>query len=321
MRHIAVNFHYVGMPSMPHPGIHGLGGEEFAACLERLGRDFEFVSLQSLLAAERAGRFGNDSAKCLVTFDDGLRCQYEMALPILDRMGIPAAFFVLGGPYLHGKAATVHKLHFARASLGDVAMMGLVDALCAERGIRESPAGLDIAAVRDSYRYDDETSARMKYFLNYLMPEDFVEAAVERAFSAIGISETDFIRESYMTPAMIADLAKRGLVGSHAVSHRPLAKMGMAQARAELSESKAWIERVSGTSIDAVSYPLGNKDAVSRQIADEARAAGYRLGYSMERAQNASFLDPLLYARFDASDAARLGRDADLPRRARYMQE
>src|ERR1019366_9877050 len=30
-----------------------------------------------------------------LTFDDGLRCQFEQALPILDRHGLPATFFLI----------------------------------------------------------------------------------------------------------------------------------------------------------------------------------------------------------------------------------
>ncbi len=30
-----------------------------------------------------------------LTFDDGLRCQFEQAVPILDRYGFPATFFLV----------------------------------------------------------------------------------------------------------------------------------------------------------------------------------------------------------------------------------
>ena len=36
---------------------------------------------------------------CLITFDDGLKESYENGLPILDDMGIPAAFFIIRRSY------------------------------------------------------------------------------------------------------------------------------------------------------------------------------------------------------------------------------
>jgi peptidoglycan/xylan/chitin deacetylase (PgdA/CDA1 family) len=322
MRHIAVNFHYVGMPAMPHPGIHGLDEERLADCLRTLGQAYSFVSLRDVAAAV-AGKAGGDrvGCGCLVTFDDGLRCQYERALPVLDRLGIPAAFFVLGGPYLNGRATTVHKLHFSRAALGDVEMKAMVDGMCRERGIEKTPDSVDLAVVRESYRYDGEASARLKYFLNYLMPEDFVEEAVTKAFQRIGMSEPEFIDRCYMTPAMIADLGKRGMIGSHAVSHRPLAKLGAGQLSEELATSKRFLEEVTGDPIAAVSYPLGNKEAVDPEVAERASRTGYVFGYTMERAQNLSVKNPLLLARFDASDAPKLRNRDDLPTRARYFKE
>jgi peptidoglycan/xylan/chitin deacetylase (PgdA/CDA1 family) len=44
---------------------------------------------------------------CLISLDDGLRCQYEVALPILDDLNVPGAFFVMGAPYTKQKATTV----------------------------------------------------------------------------------------------------------------------------------------------------------------------------------------------------------------------
>src|SRR5579863_6059457 len=37
----------------------------------------------------------NEPALVTLTFDDGLRCQFEKAVPILDRYGFPATFFLV----------------------------------------------------------------------------------------------------------------------------------------------------------------------------------------------------------------------------------
>ena len=67
-----------------------------------------------------------------------------------------------------------------------------------------------------------------------------------------------------------------------------------------------------------MSYPLGNAAAVNRDVAEMAADAGYTLGWTMERARNTGFADPLLFARLDASD--KIAPDS-IPVRSRYTQE
>ena len=108
------------------------------------------------------------------------------------------------------------------------------------------------------------------------------------------------------------------MVGSHAMSHRPLAADTPENALAELVDSRAFLEEVSGRTIEAVSYPLGNPGAVNRRVGELALRAGYRIGWTMERANNRTLADPLLLARIDASDIASM---AALPTRSRYHDE
>jgi peptidoglycan/xylan/chitin deacetylase (PgdA/CDA1 family) len=75
---------------------HGVASEHagnFAANLERLKRNADFVDTASLLAMlggqkAVAGRYFH------LSFDDGHRNLIENALPVLEQLGIPALFFV-----------------------------------------------------------------------------------------------------------------------------------------------------------------------------------------------------------------------------------
>ena len=95
MGYLVFNFHYVGMPAMPHPGIHGLDTEGFVSGLRDLAARYTMVSLDQIEAAVQGGETLPANA-CLITFDDGLKCQYEVALPILDELKIPAAAVLAG---------------------------------------------------------------------------------------------------------------------------------------------------------------------------------------------------------------------------------
>ena len=96
---LAVNFHYISETCFEYPGIHPVSPESFERQLDLLGRDFQFVGLDDLEAHLNRKRI-LPVRSCLITFDDGLREQYEIAWSILRRKGIPAAFFVNTYPTL-----------------------------------------------------------------------------------------------------------------------------------------------------------------------------------------------------------------------------
>jgi len=70
-------------------------------------------------------------------------------------------------------------------------------------------------------------------------------------------------------------LAERGMeIGSHAMTHPDLRKLDDRTLRAELSESKAAIEDVTGRPCRVLAYPFGLHDA---RVEEAAREAGYDL--------------------------------------------
>ena len=77
---------------------------DFAHQLEKLQeRGFRFVSLANYLAAgELPG--GRSRKQVAVMFDDGWLDNHRYALPILDRLGVPATFFVVSGEMAGVKA-------------------------------------------------------------------------------------------------------------------------------------------------------------------------------------------------------------------------
>jgi peptidoglycan/xylan/chitin deacetylase (PgdA/CDA1 family) len=60
-----------------------------------------------------------------LTFDDGLRCQFERAVPVLDRHGFPATFFLVANtksifedPWAEAKGYTWHKTSWSTDDIG-----------------------------------------------------------------------------------------------------------------------------------------------------------------------------------------------------------
>ena len=99
MLFLVINFHYIHEEDKySFPGIYPTSVARLASQLEQISEHFHFISQDDLSGAVD-GQKTLPERCCLITFDDGLRDQYENALPLLMEKGIPAVFFVNALPY------------------------------------------------------------------------------------------------------------------------------------------------------------------------------------------------------------------------------
>ena len=297
---LAVNFHYVSAAPVDSPrAVFPVTTAELEAQIAAITSAFEPVSRAQLVDAVVAGAPLPEQA-CLFTFDDGLRQQYELALPVFERAGCPVVFFVPGRPLGEGRALNVHRIHRLREELGDTQLLALLE----PHLDGDSPLGaVDGAAATAMYRYDTPDAARIKYLLNVALDLARSEDAVAAVFRESFGDEAPFVEELYMSREQVAELERRELLGAHAYSHLPLARLDPDEQRREFSRNLAVLEDAAGRRPPLVSYPYGGVDAVDDRVAAAAAAAGLVAGFTMERALNRSLVQPLLLARIDCVDA------------------
>jgi peptidoglycan/xylan/chitin deacetylase (PgdA/CDA1 family) len=236
-----------------------------------------------------------------------MRCQYEVALPVLDEMGIPAAFFVMAGPYLLKKIPLVHKIHWCRAHWGNGEILDFIERQAAQKEIAGRPSKVEMEEARRFKPYDDEESSRLKYFLSRVLPLKTADRIMDRFLEEKKVDLSRLRSDFFMGEEMIRNLGDREMLGSHAVMHVPLSMLDPEELSAELLRSRSYLESLCGRQIEALSYPYGIADSVSRAVAARAAAAGYKAAYTMERARNTSLEDPCLLARIDCRDIGRMG--------------
>ncbi|MGZ8413647.1 MAG: polysaccharide deacetylase family protein [Gemmatirosa sp.] len=315
-RLVAVNFHYV-RPSFddPHPGIHGCTPAGFEAQVRALGAAGDFVSLADLVAAAD-GTAPLPPRAIVLTFDDGLREQAEHALPVLDRLGVPAAVFVNTAPLADGRVSAVHKIHLLRARVAPARLLAELTARAARMGVAFD---VDAAAAGAAaqYRYDPPETARLKFVLNFTLDRPTRDALVDGCFhDLVADDERAAAAALYMDVDALRDLAARGWLGSHGHEHLPLAAVALGDARVDVARALDHLQRWTGVRPRAMSYPYGSRAACAPAVADVARAQGVRVAFTMERACNVDLRTPLLLARLDSNDApggtAPLAASADL---------
>jgi peptidoglycan/xylan/chitin deacetylase (PgdA/CDA1 family) len=253
----------------------------FEAQLRHLLRTYDVVPASQVLAAA-AGRRRGRRFPAAVTFDDDLQSHVTVAMPLLRRLGVPAAFFLCG-------ASLVKPFTFWWQDLQTAFDRGLDLATALPTAVRSGPVG-----GAEIHRVASEVEA---------LPPD------ERAVAAARLAE--LVGPHCARPALAAEdvrrLAQAGFeVGFHTVRHDRLPELDNEALERAMNHGREELSRASGGPIEMIAYPHGRAD---RRVAEAARSAGFTRGFTTRpRAAEASG-DPLLTGRVDAS-AMSVGRFA-----------
>jgi peptidoglycan/xylan/chitin deacetylase (PgdA/CDA1 family) len=230
---------------MPEPAAHAdsLGGiihseSEFRAQMELLARDYHPVSLDEVVDGLN-GRKDLPSRSVVVTFDDGYTDNSEVAMPILNQLGIPATFYVTVDCVEQRKLPWPSRLRFA---FRKTKLLAWTDS----RG--------------KSWHLGDSDSRERAYLascddccqLSGRVQGDFVRR-IEEQLQASAPEDLGSLMMSY---DQVRSLARDGhIVGSHTMTHPNMAYIPEQDARAELAESKQHLERELNAPIKHFSYP------------------------------------------------------------------
>jgi peptidoglycan/xylan/chitin deacetylase (PgdA/CDA1 family) len=214
--------------------------------LRYLSAQFEVVSLQALVAS--LGSPGEPLARRLaITFDDGLRNNITVAYPILQRLGLPATFFVCPGLIERGRWLWNQEVRQRLRSLGARARRALaakVGAPPAVEGFVEWMKRLDLDSRQRVERRVREST------------HDFTPSAQEREEFDLA----DWRELAQLDPAMVT-------IGSHTLTHPILTSLDERQTEVEIGESRRVIEKRLNRPADLFCYPNGEHSAAALQAA------------------------------------------------------
>ncbi|MFH1894730.1 MAG: polysaccharide deacetylase family protein [Patescibacteria group bacterium] len=308
MHFLAINFHYIHEENKyPFEGIYPTTVEGLASQLEEVGRHFNFISQEDLISAVD-GKNGLPEKCCLVTFDDGLKSQYENAIPILKKKGIPAVFFIIAMPYKDKKACLVHKIHWLRANLPPEEFLSRIEKnlkLFLGKSISDFIVQKEVATQK--YRYDKPGIAKLKFILNNLLPNDSQEKIINNIFKEMVKDEAEFCRYFYMSEEEIQELSRLSFLGIHSYFHRPLSRLTGDELKKEIADNIKVIKNIVGekTLIKGISYPYGSQKDIPINIDKICELFDLKYGFTMERAFNKTLKNPFFLARMGTNDALR----------------
>lgn len=213
---------------------HTLTREQTRAHVEALARWFDFIHLSDLPA-----RLGRRQRRpfCLLTFDDGKRSNVTVTAPELERLGVPAAFYVVTG-FLGGDKPLWFNLY---------------DLL--QKKLRTLPPGLSPHIVKR-------------------LPHDVLTERIERACRRYGVSADLDDDVAAMTWDQVRGLHRAGFsIGAHGVTHAIMTCESRKDAFENVAGSIARVSVETGAPCESFAFPNGN---YTPELAKHAMQCGAR---------------------------------------------
>lgn len=267
--------------------------EEFDQQMAELRRSFSVVGIEDVFAFMKGRPLPRNPA--VVTFDDGYRESHDVVLPILQKHGIKAVFFIATSYVTERRVFWWDRISYLVKN-----------------------AAHDVVELKYPFRqvFDLRDQANpLKQLLRFVKTEYAldVERFLEELAMAAGVPwdrelERRYADELVMSWNQVRALRRAGMeIHSHTRTHRVLQTVPARDLPWELAGARKDVEEQLNEPIGAISYPVGRTIASAPLIKDAVRRAGYSVGFS--NGSGTSWL----WNGFDPLDLRRISVDVGMP--------
>ena len=229
---------YHRVPPRPDPLFPGeRDAETFDHQMGQLADCFRIIPLLDAVKGLRQGQLPPRAA--CITFDDGYADNAEIALPILQKHGIPATFFVSTGFLDGGRMWNDTVIELIRHAPGDSLDLARIDL-----------GQFEIGTIPQRRQAINSILDELKY-----LPLDSRRSRVEEMRALIPVIPSNNLM---MTSDQIRLLHSAGMeIGGHTVNHPILARLENDAACAEIANGKEVLEGIIQAPVRLFAYPNG----------------------------------------------------------------
>ena len=257
---LVLTYHRVVPEAVYDPLYTAVRPDIFAGQLDRIAKRYPVISLTEAHRQCIEGR-AKSNTQVVLSFDDGYRDIYENAFPVLKKKGLPAIIFIPTDCIDKNSPPWDREL---------VARIGY------NRSINEIRAG-GLNIIKRA------AESRRSFVLRVLVASKYLHEPERREVIAFlkgkaPVSKYLFYEKDLcMNWDEVKCMSGYGIeIGSHGVSHSSLSHIPLADAKREISESKAVIEQKTGRLCDHFAFPFGTLNDCNPELIDYVRNAGFK---------------------------------------------
>ena len=274
-----VMFHHFHTPGAP--------AAQGSITAEQLEQMIGFIGRDSILPAQewydKAVKGTLKAGELCFTLDDNLRCQYDIAVPVFEKFGITAFFFI----YSAVSKGLLENLEIYRVfrtdyfdTLADfyAAFERFVTGHFPELKLAESLSGFRPADYLKPFPFYSDADRRFRYIRDELLKPERYNAAMDAMIAARTLDKFVMAKALWMDDAQLAALAAKGhMVGLHSFSHPTrLCQLPDAQQAEEYEKNYAHITEATGIAPLSMSHPC---NSYSPQTLAMLEGMGIKLGF------------------------------------------
>lgn len=210
----------------------------FDALMHFVARTFRVMTLGE--AVERLKQATLPPRSLVITFDDGYADNAEVALPILQRYGLPATFFVASGFLDGGRMWNDSVIESIRA--------------CRYDNLNLEYWGLGqqtLSTVTERSRLIDTLLPRIKY-----------QSLADRQESIVRLQQLCGVEvlpaTLMMRSGQVRDIHRAGMeIGGHTVNHPILTTLSSSEAEIEIAQGREQLQSIIDAPVDVFAFPNG----------------------------------------------------------------
>ena len=248
---------------------------------------FNILPLDAAVVALKAGALPARAA--CISFDDGYADNCQVALPILQRHGLTATFFIATG-FLDGRRmwndTVIESVRSSELPNLDLSMLGLG---CHRLG-----------SIDDRRAAISSLIGQIKY-----LP---VNERINVTQQVARLARARLPNNLMMTSQEVKSMRNAGMqIGAHTVSHPILARLSRDEAHQEIQASKLFLEQLLGEPVGLFAYPNGKpgEDYLPDSV-DVVRELGFDAAVSTKWGASCTGDDVFQIRRFTPWDRTKL---------------
>lgn len=290
-RQIIVNYHYVENFREDRSKFFPCSVEKFEEQIKFLSQNYGISGIPEVF---QAARKNSVDRLCAITFDDGLKDQYENAASILKKYSATAIFFPITSAFTENKLPATQKIHILLSKMPVEKLVDMANEFSDEIKISKTERLTSKRKLRD-----DIPTANFKETIAKL-PNEKEKELMDYLFKNTGLDEKELSRQFFMCEKEIKDLVKDGFsIGGHGHSHYALDFQTKESARNEIVKSKNILEKTTGAPVEIFSYP---HSGWNQDIIGILKDTGFKYAVTIEQSFVGHDNNPFLLPRFDTKD-------------------
>ena len=250
----------------PHPAGQGsLSTQDLADMIDFLGRE---RLLPARVWMERAASGRLRPGELCLTFDDGLRCQWDIAYPVLKSLGLDAFWFVYTSP-LEGTLERLELYRYFRTmrypDVGD--FYRAFDAVSSVgpdgTAVATALADFEPTSYLKDFAFYTNADRRFRFTRDQILGPERYAAVMDAMIAAEGFPTEGLAAKLWIDDEIVVRLHAEGhVIGLHSHTHpTQLCRLEPAAQEREYRNNSTHLARVIGRAPRAMSHPCNSYDS------------------------------------------------------------